>query len=179
MLFTVLDSGYIPRSTEETDNVTESRIEKIYRLISESRFAIHDISRTQLDRYKLPRFNMPLELGIFLGSQRFGKNEHSTKECLVLDKERYRYQKFISDIAGQDIHAHKNTEKRIIQIIRNWLRARTTESIPSHTTMIKHYRRFKRALPIFCETLPIPLDSKTLTYNDYIFVAGEWLRINT
>ena len=49
---------------------------------------------------------MPLELGLFLGAKRFGRGEQKSKTCLILDVERYRYQKFISDISGQDIAAH-------------------------------------------------------------------------
>ena len=48
---------------------------------------------------------MPLELGIFLGAKRFGRAEQKGKVCLILDTERYRYQQFMSDIAGQDISA--------------------------------------------------------------------------
>ena len=49
---------------------------------------------------------MPLELGIFLGSKKYGDKKNKTKVCLVIDKEQYRYQIFISDIAGQDIKSH-------------------------------------------------------------------------
>ncbi len=49
----------------------------------------------------LPRFNMPLELGIFLGAKRFGSQKQKQKNGLILDREKYRYQSFCSDIAGQ------------------------------------------------------------------------------
>ena len=49
---------------------------------------------------------MPLELGLFLGAKRFGGTDQRSKKALVLDREPYRYQTFISDIAGKDIHAH-------------------------------------------------------------------------
>ena len=45
------------------------RVDKIYDLISESNYGIHDISRVTLDHvHRLPRFNMPLELGLWLGA---------------------------------------------------------------------------------------------------------------
>lgn len=63
MVFTVFDCGFIPRCAMEYDDGSQVRIEKIYRLISECKFGIHDISRTELDDGNgLPRFNMPLEL---------------------------------------------------------------------------------------------------------------------
>ncbi|MEO1034443.1 MAG: hypothetical protein AAFX44_02670 [Pseudomonadota bacterium] len=54
----------------------------------------------------LPRFNMPLELGVFVGAKRFGDSAQKNKKTLILDREPYRYQEFISDIAGQDIKSH-------------------------------------------------------------------------
>jgi hypothetical protein len=105
--FAIADCGYHPRSALEVDDSSQVRIEKITTIINESRLAVHDISRTQLDRgTRLPRFNMPLELGLFLGAKTFGSGDHKRKVAIILDTERFRYQKFISDIAGQDIRAH-------------------------------------------------------------------------
>jgi hypothetical protein len=73
LVFAVHDAGYVARSAQEVRDTGEVRIEKILRLVRESKFGIHDISRTTLDRAtRLPRFNMPLELGLFLGAREFG-----------------------------------------------------------------------------------------------------------
>jgi len=70
IIFTVSACGFEPRSTLEHDDASQVRIEKIYRLIASSAFGIHDISRTEPDdENRLPRFNMPLELGVFLGAK--------------------------------------------------------------------------------------------------------------
>jgi hypothetical protein len=107
----------------EHDDASQVRLEKIYRLIGSSAFGIHDISRTELDgENRLPRFNMPLELGVFLGAKQFGTGRHRSKRCLVLDRERYRFQRFISDIAGQDIKAHGNSPEIVVRTVRDWLR---------------------------------------------------------
>ena len=120
MVFAVHDCGFIPRCALEDDDASEVRIDKIYHIIADCRYGIHDISRTELDRDSdLPRFNMPLELGIFLGAKRFGVEEQKRKKCLVLDREQYRYQQFISDIAGQDIQAHNNSSREVITRVRN------------------------------------------------------------
>jgi hypothetical protein len=43
------------------DDGSETRIDKLYRIVEASRFGIHDLSRTELDAVNnLPRFNMPL-----------------------------------------------------------------------------------------------------------------------
>ena len=73
LVFAVHDCGYVARSAQELRDTGEVRIDKILRLIEASKFGIHDISRTDLDpRTRFPRFNMPLELGIFLGARAYG-----------------------------------------------------------------------------------------------------------
>ena len=64
---------------------------------------------------------MPLELGLFLGAKAFGSLSQQTKRCIVLDEHPYRYQKYCSDIAGQDIRAHGAKPHIAIEIVRNWL----------------------------------------------------------
>ena len=83
MIFTVHDCGFIPRCALEEDDASQVRIDKIYSIIADCRYGIHDISRTQLDAASgLPRFNMPLELGIFLGAKKFGIEAQKRKKCL-------------------------------------------------------------------------------------------------
>jgi hypothetical protein len=49
---------------------------------------------------------MPFELGLFLGAKKFGCKIQVVKKTLIFHREAHRYQSFISDISGQDIHAH-------------------------------------------------------------------------
>jgi hypothetical protein len=73
-------------------------------MVEECRFGINDLSAVALDtNTNLPRFNMPLALGLFLGCRRFGPQNQSKKRTLIRDSEQYRYRQFISDISGQDI----------------------------------------------------------------------------
>jgi len=67
IIFCVSACGFVPRCTLELTDAAEVRIENIYRLIAQCNHSIHDISRTEVEDqpYRLPRFNMPLELGIF------------------------------------------------------------------------------------------------------------------
>lgn len=99
IIFTIYDCGFIARSALEEDDASANRLEKIYAIIRSSKLGIHDISRTQLDSStRLPRFNMPLELGMFLAAKEFGQGNQKQKNCLVLDSEPHRYLSFISDI---------------------------------------------------------------------------------
>jgi hypothetical protein len=102
LVFAIQDCGFTPRCALEVEDASEVRILKIVRIIEESRYGVHDVSRTELDEAsRLPRFNMPLELGLFLGAKHFGDSEQRTKACIIFDRERYRYQAFCSDIAGR------------------------------------------------------------------------------
>ncbi len=68
LFFAVASCGFRVRCALEVDDGTQVRIDKIFDIITESPFGIHDISRTELNANGLPRFNMPLELGLFLGA---------------------------------------------------------------------------------------------------------------
>src|SRR5258708_5683890 len=73
LVFATIYCGFRARCALEIDDGSQVRIDKIFAAIEECRFGIHDLSRTQLDNGTgLPRFNMPLELGMFLGAKRFG-----------------------------------------------------------------------------------------------------------
>src|SRR5476649_1388241 len=122
LVFALHDCGFFARCALEGDDGSETRLTKLYDIIRDCPLGIHDLSRTSLDRtYRLPRFNMPLELGLFLGAKRYGGSAHRGKSCLILDRKPYRYQIFCSDIAGQDIRAHENNIENAIRVVRNWL----------------------------------------------------------
>lgn len=179
LVFAVHDCGYIARCALEVDDASQVRIEKIAKIIAACRFGIHDISRTEPDKTTgLPRFNMPLELGMFLGAKRFGGAKQKRKTCLILDVDRYRFQQFISDIAGQDIHAHGIDTTRGITIVRNWLSDATPVpiKIPGGARIASRYQLFRKDLPAMCQTLDLNMNE--LTFNDYVVQVEEWLKLN-
>ena len=175
-MFAVLDCGFIPRCALEEDDASQVRIEKIYEIIADCRYGIHDISRIELDAPSgFPRFNMPLELGIFLGAKKFGSEAQKGKKCLILDREPYRYQQFMSDIAGQDIQAHNNAPEEIVKVARNWLRTVSRHrTIPSGNIIWERYQNFMQDLPEMTQISQ--LDANNLIYNDYIWLIVKWLR---
>ena len=178
IVFTVAACGFVPRCTLEHDDASQVRIEKIYRLIESSAHSIHDVSRTELDaEHGFPRFNMPLELGVFLGAKRFGRAPHPKKRCLILDRERYRFQKFISDIAGQDIKAHDNQPLDAIRATRDWLRdAAKSGKLPSGAHLAADYSRFTDEVPALCTAAK--LSPGHLTFRDYYELVLDWLETN-
>lgn len=114
LVFAVSVCRLRPHCVLEVNNGGTTRIDKIVTLIRDCRWGIHDISRTELNAQGLPRFNMPLELGPFLDAHRFGDASQREKSCLVLDREPFRFQTFISDVAGQDIVPHGDQPDRAI-----------------------------------------------------------------
>lgn len=176
IVFAIMDCGLLPRCALEFDDASETRIDKLFRLVRDSRFGIHDISRTELDHHNmLPRFNMPLELGMFLAAKRFGDRHQRAKSCLVLDRERYRYREFISDISGQDIESHDGDPQRAVVIVRNWLQSASGRStIPSGELIWQRYVEFCANLPNVCAILR--LTPGELTYLDNLNVLEVWLK---
>jgi len=177
IIFAVFDCGFIARCTKDEQDASQSRIEKIYIVISNCKYGIHDISRTELDVVTgFPRFNMPLELGIFLAAKRFGKDKQQKKLCLILDKSLYRYRDFISDISGQDMEAHENNPRNAIRIVRDWLRNTSQRrDIPGGYEIWKQYRMFIDDLSSMCAELR--LKQKELIFNNYTLLVTEWLKL--
>lgn len=174
ILFTVISSGFRPRSVLEISDVGESRFQRIFTLVSECKFGIHDISHTSGPSGASPRLNTSFELGIFMGAQRFDQHRKRRRFSLILDKERHRYQAILSDISGQDIMSHDETPKKAMGIVTNWLRATSgISSIPGTSMLWKRYERFLRALPSISKKLRT--SPEDLTFKDHSLVVASWL----
>jgi len=175
IVFAVIRCGYRVRCALETDDASENRFAKIQKIVEECRYGIHDISRTQTDgEPPLPRFNMPLELGLFLGAKRFGDNEQKRKRVLILDTERYRFQRFISDIAGQDIHGHGNDPAAAISVVTDWLRTtsgRTT--LPGGRRVVSEFLEFQAQLPLILAARQ--LDPEEVGFTDLVSIIGPYV----
>jgi len=174
IVFTVYNLGFVARCSLEEDDSSEFRLSKIERLIEECRYGIHDLSAVQLDATsRLPRFNMPLELGLFLGCKHFGGRGQHQKKCVILENQRYRYQAFISDIAGQDIKAHDGSPETAIRCVRDWLSSASGRNpLPGGAEIIKRFRQFQSALPEICVRLQLEPD--TLTFLDLSNAIYDW-----
>jgi hypothetical protein len=178
LVFAVHDCGYFARCALEIDDSGLVRIQKIEQIIADCRFGIHDISRVEPDpRSQLPRFNMPLELGLFLGAKRYGNKHQKAKSCKILDVDRYRFQQFCSDISGQDISAHHGEAGEAIKAVRNWLgKTRRNVLVPRGSKLVERYQKFQDELPMFCQSLQLTIEE--LTFIDFQNIVVEWLRAN-
>jgi hypothetical protein len=180
LLFAIHDCGFRPRSALEVQDSGEVRVQKIIRIIGETPLGIHDISRVELDpTSNLPRFNMPLELGLFMGAKAYGGTDQQAKRALILDSEPYRYQQFCSDISGQDIQAHSNKPHVAIELVRNWLSTTPAAQgmvIPSGSLVAKRYKSYRAELPAVC--VKLRLDPRRLTFHDDVSIVAAWLNAN-
>jgi hypothetical protein len=177
-IFTIHDCGFTARCALEVSNSAKNRLQKIIDIVSQCKYGLHDISRTGISsKTGLPRFNMPLELGIFLGCSHFGTEEHKAKACLIMDQDEFRYRKFISDISGQDIVAHNNSAEKAIHEIRGWLRTESKRTnIPGGAEIYKRYVRFQKQLPAIRKRLHIKPDE--IIFVDFTYIVSDWLKEN-
>jgi hypothetical protein len=174
IVFTIHVAGFRPRCSAEANDSITSRLEKIMNIMADCKYGIHDISRTQLGKNRLPRFNMPFELGIDVGYRHSGNRKYRSKAHLILDTKRYRYQKFISDLAGRDLFAHHNKPAEVVRIIRAWLRTESgIHNMPSGTVIYRAYKSFKRKLPKICAHSNLDMDE--ITFADYSYIIADYL----
>jgi hypothetical protein len=178
IVFAVMALGFEVRCALERETGTEERLEKILRIIGSCQFGIHDISFVRIDPVtRLPRYNMPFELGLFLGRYKFGGKQTERMSCLILDRSRYRYRKSISDLAGRDIQEHNRDPKQAIMKVRNWL-VTESEFAKRHggRHIIGQYDRFRAQLPILCTRTKQRVSE--LTFADYRDLVAQWLALN-
>jgi hypothetical protein len=174
IVFCIIHCRFIPRSALEEIDSGQFRLQKIQQIIKSSRYAIHDLSRVELSPSGFPRFNMPFELGLDLGCRAFGNGNLRTKRCLILEAEPYRYQAFLSDIAGQDIQRHHNSPEEVIGLVRNWLRTVARQQhLPGPALIKRQFLEYSTALPEYCDRSG--LDRQDLQFVDYVTLAQEWL----
>jgi hypothetical protein len=175
IIFALYECGFVARSALEVEDSGRARVDKILDIIEQSKFGIHDISRAGIDRQtRLARFNMPLELGFFLGAKRYGSEKDREKRCLIIDRSRYRYRNFCSDISGQDIRVHNDQPRDAIRAVRDWLSNQRPEVVmPGGKAVFDRYVRFRSQLRQ--QARDINLDYRELTFNDYTRLVVGWL----
>lgn len=173
VVFTVIVCGFRPLCARIKLDSSEFRLNKIIDLIAASKYSIHDLSRVELDEVSLlPRFNMPLELGLDLGCKRFSP-ARKAKSLLIFDSQSYRFQKYISDLGGQDVANHGNDPTLAIASIRNWLHAESGQRLPGPSALNVRYEKFKSDLPEVCVKLDV--QQAEMTFVDFCQAVAAWL----
>jgi hypothetical protein len=179
LLLSVYACGFRPRCALEISDSTQNRLAKIESIIETCKFGIHDISFVELDATtRLPRFNMPFELGMFFAAKRFGSGRQKNKNALVLDRRGFRYRASLSDISGQDISVHKGSTKTVICHVRDWLDTgrQGPISLPGGNHINNQFNKFSRQL--LAASKRIRLNASELTYADLCRAIESWLKDN-
>jgi hypothetical protein len=180
MVFAIHDCGFIARLAVEDTGASEMRIDKIVRIIRESCYSIHDISRVELSSTsKLPRFNMPFEAGLAMGSIRFGHAGPLPRDFLLLDAVPFRDKQTLSDLAGQDPKTHGNDARKMVSAVRSFLSAKAEQGIKTRgaDAIWARFEKFNRALPALARRLEIS-ETEIASFDylpDWISVMSAWL----
>lgn len=175
ILFAIHDCGFDARSALEVTGGAEARLDKIVRIIRESRWSIHDISRVEAGPGNpLPRFNMPFECGLALGAQRFGTTRDKRRDFLILAGEPHQDKLTLSDLAGQDAAYHANLPERAIDAVRGFLASKSRMRVRGAAGIKARYHEFRAELPKLASNLEIA--EHEIDSLDYL---PDWLRVMT
>ena len=133
----------------------DRRLNRIFKLIQSCRYSIHDLSRVEVSvsTTAVPRFNMPLELGMTITWQSLHPSRHS---WFVWESEPYRLQRSASDLNGTDPCIHDGTAEGVLRELRN---AFHRDRMPSATDMLAVYH--------FVNGLLNPILTRNGTSNPY------------
>jgi hypothetical protein len=177
MVFAIISSGHHPRCALDATDGAEIRVSKIGAMIGECDWGIHDLSRVEVEAGGVPRFNMPMELGLHLGARLFGEGRQRRKRALILEAEPHRYDAALSDISGQDIETHHNDPVEALRCVRNWLsehRARNAVPLPGAAAMQADYHLFQLEVGELLAARRLDrLDD--LTHSDFMFAVRDWI----
>ena len=144
MLFCIVYLKLKPRLAKERNDSGEVRLHKIADLIRDSKFSIHDLSRSQAKKKgEFFRLNMPFEYGVDWACRRWYGEGREEKKFLILDEKRYRYQVALSDIAGSDIAYHSGSFEEAIRKVRNWLVTEANVKAPGPAKIVTAYLTFQ------------------------------------
>ena len=102
----------------------------------------------------------------------FGNKQQKSKKCLIFDRDAFRFQKFLSDIAGQDITPHQNDVRPAVIAVRDWLNSERA-GLPSGSIVWDEYSEFLINLPALCDELS--LIPNEITFLDYTRLIYGWL----
>jgi len=119
----------------------QGRLATIIELIEQSEVSIHDLSRVEVSR-GVPRFNMPVELGLALYRSHATKGNH---RVFIFESKARRTQRSTSDVNGIDPQIHNGTPKGLMSALRNVFRQ--PGDVTTVPAMLASYRAVKRKLP--------------------------------
>lgn len=181
-LFAIHDCGFVARTALEVTGSGVTRLEKIARIVDESRFSIHDVSRVEISASSpLPRFNMPFECGLAFGALHYKpQKKNRARDILLLAAERFQDKRTLSDLAGQDAAYHEGQPQLLIKAVRRFLASKAHGILADELTVrggqaiVNRFVRFNADLPVMAAHVNITMvEIGSLEY------LPEWLNLAT
>ena len=142
----IVSVGLIPRSVVELPPHA-NRLDRLLELVGACSYSFHDLSAVGLcaDAPRVPRFNMPFELGLVVG--RWHSTNHQFR---ILETKPHRIQKSLSDMNGFDPMIHGGTVEGVFDVISEafaHLRSRPLSSTQDFALVYRAVRKFDDVLP--------------------------------
>jgi hypothetical protein len=132
--------GCEPHCVLEVPTGSQNRLDRIYGLIASCGASIHDLSRVAVSGpLRVPRFNMPFELGLAYSIGR--ERAHS---FFVFEERSHRLQASLSDFNGFDPHIHEGTQDGILRCVLDCFG--TQGQPPEFSTLKAVTRKLSRAV---------------------------------
>lgn len=147
-LFLTLISGLVafgrkPRCVLEIPQSKE-RLDRLMEIIDLCAVSVHDLSRVQgtltPHHGRLPRFNMPFELGLAVARAKIGKHQ-----VFILEAVPHRFEATTSDLKGYDALIHEGTVKGLLGCIVDAFGA-SDGSAPKIEDLLRHSKKVRAAL---------------------------------
>lgn len=181
LLFTIQFCHLIPRIASERLDSSEVRIEKIQDIIQECKYSIHDLSRIRSsapDEYY--RLNIGFEIGIDMGCKLYHPDpKYKSKQLLILEAEKFSYQKAISDLSGSDVRCHYENPELLIEEVRAWLASLLEWELPGPNTIWYEYNAFN--MDLLAEFTANGFTQKQidqLNMPEFLRYLQEWITLN-
>ncbi len=138
----VVGLGLNPRSVIELPP-SRDRMSRLLDIIRACPYSLHDLSRVQLSRdrqFRVPRFNMPFELGLTLGVTR----EADEHEPVLMEAVANRLKSSLSDLDAFDPVIHSGTVEGMFDALLDIFGDRPDPPLESTSDLAWVYRGLKR-----------------------------------
>jgi len=122
LISALVSLGRKPRCVLEIRERGQGRLSRLIGLLASCRISIHDLSRAGVP----VRFNLPFELGLACALSAYGE-EHG---FIILEKERHRLDRTLSDLKGQDPYIHEGKPRVLISCVLDALGNEEAEPDP-------------------------------------------------
>lgn len=134
-LFVALVTGLValrrrPRCVLEVPDAGAGRLARILELMRSCAASAHDLSRVTTSGpagKRVPRFNMPFELGLACALAHGDGGKHS---FVLLEEQPYRLQRSLSDLSGVDPYVHRGTPRGVLSVLSDWLGTHAHDPTP-------------------------------------------------